>query len=266
MGIGGRKIGFYREFLKALAIIEKDARIYYLKPPSIFFGLMLPLLLYFAFSVGRPCVTEAYRLTGVVAMALFFGSSTIEAVVLPLERKSGTFDRLIAAPISLHVLVFAKMISGTLLGLLSAFILTAILVFFGPLWRWPGLIPSGISIDPLLFIITLILSAMNASSLGMLVSAQAEDVADAMMPMNFIRFAMIFFSGTFITLEETFAFMPSLEPIAHIFPLTYSVDALRQTTYGPIRPHMIFMDYIVLLTSMIIFLLFTIRSIESTLR
>jgi len=259
-------MGFFGEFPKALAIVEKDARIYYLKPPSIFFGLMLPLVLYLAFSVGRPCVTEAYRLTGVVAMALFFGASTIEAVVLPLERKSGTFDRLVAAPISIRMVLFAKMVSGALLGLLSALALTMILVLIGPLWRWAGLVPTGISIDPLLFIITLVLSATNASSLGMLISAKAGDVADAMMPMNFIRFAMIFLSGAFITLDETFAFMPSLKILAYILPLTYSVDALRQATYGPVQPPMIAVDFATLLTFSSAFFLFTVRSVESTLR
>lgn len=259
-------MGFHEEFFKALAVTEKDVRVYYIKPPSIFFGLMLPLVLYFAFAVGRPCVTEAYRLTGVVAMAVFFGASTLEAVVLPLERKSGTFDRLVAAPISLHTLVLAKMASGAILGLLSALALTLILISVGPLWRWVGLISSGISIDPLLFAITLILSAVNASSLGMLISAQAGDVADAMMPMNFLRFAMIFLSGAFITLEETFAFMPSLTILAYIFPLTYSVDALRQATYGPIQLHTILTDFAVLLAFSLAFFLFTVRSIESTFR
>lgn len=254
----------YESLQKATLIAGNDVKIYYFKPPSIFFGIMLPLILYLTFTVGRPCVTEAYRLTGVVAIASFFGASTLEAVVLPLERKAGTFERLIVAPLSLKALIFGKMISGVIFGIISGLVIASILILIGPAWHWTGF-SAGLSVSPMLFLLVIVVSAINFSSLGLLISAHASDVPDAMMPLNFIRFLMIFLSGVFIPLEETFAFMPSLTFLAYLFPLTYSVEALRQATYGPIHPQLLLIDFTVLLMFSIAFVTIAVESLKRTL-
>jgi ABC-2 type transport system permease protein len=246
---------------KASVIAENDIKIYYFKPPSIFFGIMLPLILYFAFTVGRPCVTEAYRLTGVVAISTFFGASTLEAVVLPTERRSRTFERLMSAPLSLGELLLGKMASGAIFGTILGITIAAILIMIGPLWQWRGF-SLGLSLTPSLFLLAIIISAINFSSIGLLVSVRASDVADAMMPLNFIRFLMIFLSGVFIPLEETFVFMPSLTFLAYLFPLTYSVDALRQAAYGPIDLQRLAVDFIVLILTSVAFFIIAVKSLK----
>jgi len=255
----------YESLQKAAVIAGNDIRVYYLKPPSIFFGIMLPLVLYFAFTIGRPCVTEAYRLTGVVAISSFFGASTLEAVVLPMERNARTFERLIAAPLSLEALILGKIISGTIFGVVLGLVVAGILILIGPAWYWRGL-SIGLSVSPVLFLLVIVVSAINFSSLGLLISVRAGDVADAMMPLNFIRFAMIFLSGVFIPLEETFAFMPSLTFLAYLFPLTYSVEALRQATYGPINPQLLLIDFTALTLFSIAFVTIAVKLLKRTLR
>ena len=257
--------GLYEDLQKAIIIAGNDAKIYYFKPPSIFFGIMLPLVLYFAFTMGRPCVTEAYRLTGVVAIATFFGASTLEAVVLPLERKTGTFERLVAAPVSLNALILGKTISGAIFGIVSGLVIAVILILIGPAWHWPGF-SAGLSVSPMLLLLAIVTSAINFSSLGLLVSSRAEDVPDAMMPLNFARFLMMFLSGVFIPLEETFAFMPTLAFLAYLFPLTYSVEALRQATYGPVHLQLLLIDFTVLILSSMAFIYIAVKSLKRTLR
>jgi hypothetical protein len=38
---------------RSLAVAEKDIRIYYLKGPVLIFGIIFPMFLFLAFSVGR---------------------------------------------------------------------------------------------------------------------------------------------------------------------------------------------------------------------
>ena len=71
---------------RAIYIAEKDAKIYFFKAPNLTFGLLLPVVLYLAFSIGRT-VEPAQAIPGLVAMAAFFGGGAIQAVSLPLERR-----------------------------------------------------------------------------------------------------------------------------------------------------------------------------------
>ncbi|MGQ9515620.1 MAG: ABC transporter permease [Thermoproteota archaeon] len=237
-------------------IARKDMKVYYLKPPSIFYGLMFPVSLYLAFTIGRPCIVPEYRLTGIVTIACFFGATTIVAVVFPLERSAGTFDRLMVAPISLRAVVVGKMISGAIFGLLISLIFAALASPFS----------GSIHIEPILFIPGLILSSITFSAMGTVISVGAEDITQAMMPLNFIRLIMIFLSGVFLPLEEEYAFMPSLQIIAYFFPLTYSVDAVRQTSIQLISIESLVIDWVVLALFSIIFTFASVRILRRTLR
>jgi len=253
------------EILKIWAIIEKDIKIYYLKSPSIFFGIIFPMILYLSFSVGRPCVTEAHRLTGVVTIASLFGATSVEAVVFPFERRSRTMDRLIVAPLHPWALVLGKAISGALFGFLVALVVGGILMSFGSLWQWTGLI-LGIKLEPITFLISVFLTAVMSSSLGIIFSVKAKDVTEAMWPLNVIRFIMVFLCGVFIPLEETFAFMPSAQFIAYLLPLTYSVEALMQATFGIVNPQRLLLDFLSLIFFSIMFFSIAIKIFVKSIR
>jgi ABC-2 type transport system permease protein len=230
--------------------------VYYLKPPAIFYGLMFPISLYLAFTMGRPCIVPEYRLTGIVTIACFFGASTIEAVVFPMERSAGTFDRLMIAPVSLRAIVAGKMLAGAAFGLLTSLLFAAIASPFS----------GSIQVQPLLFLPGIILSSIAFSSLGTVISVSAEDITQAMMPLNLIRLLMTFMSGVFLPLEEEYAFMPALQNLAYALPLTYSVDAVRQTSLGPIRLESLALDWIVLALFSAAFLILSVKLLRRTLR
>ena len=77
----------------ALVVAKKDARIYYLKPPVISFGIVFPLFFYLAFAAGRP-LPVAQMVPGILAMALFFTASAVGPLVTPWERQARTYERL----------------------------------------------------------------------------------------------------------------------------------------------------------------------------
>lgn len=199
--------------VKAFYIALKDARVYYFKAPNFTFGLLIPVSLYLAFSLAGN-INPILIVAGLSSLAMLFGTTSIEAVAVVLEKQTGTFDRLLAAPVSLFTIVLGKTLAGFFFGL----ILAAVTIF-------PLAALTGVAVvNPLLAIVAIAFASMAFSALGIIASAYANWVPDAQMYANFLRFPMAFLSGTFTLLET----MPvQLQVVARFLPLTYSVEALR---------------------------------------
>ena len=199
--------------IKAFYIALKDARVYYFKAPNFTFGLLIPVSLYLAFSMSGN-ISPILIVAGLSSLAMLFGTTSIEAVAVVLEKQTGTFDRLLVAPLSLFTIILGKAMAGFFFGL----ILAAITIF-------PLAVISGVTImNPLFAIIAIAFASMAFSTLGIITSAYANWVPDAQMYSNFLRFPMTFLSGTFVALE---AYPFQLQVVARFMPLTYSVEALR---------------------------------------
>jgi ABC-2 type transport system permease protein len=78
--------------------------------------------------------------------------------------------------------------------------------------------------------LTIILSSALFSSMGMILARYIKDEETASSAANAITFPMMFLSGIFFQLSS----MPDwLQSIAHVLPLTYVGDALRDSmVYG----------------------------------
>jgi len=55
---------------------------------------------------------------------------------------------------------------------------------------------------------------------------------------------MVFLCGAFASLEQAFAFVPSLQPMAYLLPPAYSVEALRQATFGAVQYPVLLIDLV----------------------
>jgi len=198
---------------KAIYIAKKDAKVYYFKAPNFTYGLLMPVSLFLAFSLAGQ-INSNLIVSGLTSLVILFGTTSIEAVAVVLEKQTGTFERLLAAPVLFFTLILGKALAGLFFGLVLA---TVILV--------PLVVVSGASVaNPLLVLVSIAFSSLTFSALGVLVSAYAKWVPEAQMLSNFLRFPMAFISGTFIPLEV----MPSpLLVVARFLPLTYSVEALK---------------------------------------
>ena len=238
--------------LKAVHIAQKDAKIYFFKGPNITFGLLFPAIIYLAFSVGRNAETSLI-IPGLVAMSSLFGAGAIESIALPLERAKGTFDRLLAAPVSLGTIVFGKTLGGFFFGLVLSigYMLIALLL------------PGASIANPFLFAFGVMLSALAFSALGVCISTPFRDVPQAMPPATLIRIAMVFLGGVFIPI----AIMPSfLQVISYLLPITYAVDMLQQATTGQLRGQAIVIDVVALTIFSLIFFVIATLVLKRTLR
>jgi len=201
------------EFEGLMAIIEKDLKAYYFKPPNISWGILFPLVLALSFSLRNP--EGLIELApGLIAMTVLFGTTSMEAIVITFEKRVGALERLFLAPISLSTIMLSKIMGGTIFGLVISAVMTILTTLI-----------LGAHISNILgFIVLLILTALVHSALGALVAVSVKEVFEAQTLSNYFRFPMIFLCGIFIPLEK----MPSvLQYLAKVLPLTYSVDGFR---------------------------------------
>jgi len=207
------------EFKCSWAIAKKDMRAYYLKPSVLMFGIMFPVFMFLSFAVGRN-VPPASLIPGLMAITILFSSSSIGPAVIPTERRTKTFERLISAPISFYTILVGK----TLGGLIFSAAIAALPLVIGLAWL-------GTSIaDPLALVTGVGLSSFSFSAMGiMFASYPTENPGDVMMMLNFIRLPLLFVSGVFIPIEA----MPDWSRVvAFVSPLTYSNDLIRYGLEG----------------------------------
>jgi len=206
------------QLLRALSISRKDFESYYGKPPLITWGLLFPAVLVLAIYVKDP-KTYLTVSPGIIAMTLLFGNTSMAAIVITFEKRSGTFQRLLMAPVDYRTIILGKMTSAAAFGIGSSLILSFCLAFlFGMRLAYP-----------LIFTIALLLGALTFSLLGLIASIMVKEVFEAMTLMNFFRFPILFISGIFMPLVTLPAWA---KPIAMVAPLTYIVELLRYGIYG----------------------------------
>jgi ABC-2 type transport system permease protein len=202
------------------SILKKDIKTYYMKPPNISWGIIFPLswtLMFFLRSGSHVDILSL--LPGAMSVAVLFGTTSMLAVTVTFERRGRSFERLLLAPVSLHVLMLAKTGGAILFGVFNGFV-PVLLTFFlteTPRIDWASAAAS------------IFLIAVTSTFLGLLVAVSVREVFEAQTLSNFFRFPMMFLCGLFLPLESLPVF---LKPLAYAVPLTYGVDILRTAATG----------------------------------
>lgn len=199
-------------------IALKDLKAYYFKPPNISWGILFPFAFILAFAIRNPGDLHSL-IPGLLALTLLFGTSSMEAIVIVFERRIGSLERLLLAPLRLPALLAGKLLGGMTFGLTVTLVVLVIsLAIFGSAGsNW------------LMLLLAILLSASAFSGLGAFISVAVREVFEAQTLANFIRFPMMFLGGVFVPLSA----MPVwLRVVARLLPLTYSVEALRVALSG----------------------------------
>ena len=200
---------------KSWSIAVKDMKIYYFKPAILMFGMLFPVTIFFAFMMSRD--VEAKTLfPGLIALTLFFSTTTVAPFSIPWERMNRTFERLLFAPVSLSALALGKTISSLVFGLVMSLVPLLIgLIFYGSSVASAAALALGI-----------ILGSACISNMGTLVSTvSSETPQNVMLLLNLVRLPMMFMSGIFIPISQ----LPTWgRVIAWFSPVSYAVDLLRR--------------------------------------
>lgn len=214
--------------VRAFFIGCKDVESYYGKPPLITWGLLFPAVLILAVYVKDPA---GYLVVapGIIGMTLFFGNTSMAAIVVTFEKRSGTMQRLLMAPVTAGTIILGKAASAAVYGIATTLVLTGGLAC---------LLGLGMA-HPAWFVLGLLLGGATFSLLGLAASVMVREVFEAMTLMNLIRFPLLFVSGVFMPMEA----LPGwLKPVAILSPLTHVVELLRYGVSGrceapsPVQP------------------------------
>ena len=199
-------------------IALKDLKAYYFKPPNISWGILFPFAFILAFAIRNPGDLRSL-IPGLLALTLLFGTSSMEAIVIVFERRIGSLERLLLAPLRLPALLAGKLFGGMTFGLTVT--LAALVISFA--------VFGSAGTNWLMLLLAILLSASAFSGLGAFISVAVREVFEAQTLANFIRFPMMFLGGVFVPLSA----MPVwLRVVARFLPLTYSVEALRVALSG----------------------------------
>jgi ABC-2 type transport system permease protein len=212
-------VSLLNELKRSWAITVKDVKIYYLRPPALMFGILFPVALFFTFTIGRNIPND--RLIPLLAaQTVFWASSSIGPVAIPMERRLRTFERFLSAPLSLISVLWGKMMAGVIFGLGVTTLATVL-----------GVLLLGITMtNPLALLLGILLSTMAYSAMGILfASIPTGSPGEVIIPLNFFRIPLMFVSGMFVPLEQ----MPTAGIYAALIsPLTHTLDLLRLCTGG----------------------------------
>lgn len=233
------------ELSQAWTIALKDVRVYYLRPGMIMFGFLMPFFMFFSFSVRRELGAEE-GVARLLALAVFFTAGAAGPFIIPTERRIGTYDRLLAAPMSLLTLLLGKTAVGAFFAIMVSLValVAGLLIFDVQIAQW-GLLTAGI-----------LLGALSFSSLGLIFgSIPTMNPGDVQMPSTLLRWGLLFISGVFIPLDQM---APVARAIAYLSPLTYAQDLMNHAVLGVglLNP---WLDLAVLFITSILFLIPSLR-------
>jgi ABC-2 type transport system permease protein len=238
----------WRDDLRGMFYIAlKDMRTYYLKPPSISWGIVFPFAWILAFYLRNPQNFEQL-VPGLIAMTILFSTTAAEAVVINFELRLGSLERLLLAPISLPAVLLGKVIGGTIFGFMMTVVVTL-----------GSVLALGLfNVNVLYLALIIVPSLLVFSSLGALLCVLVKEVFEAQTLLNLPRFIMVFLCGVVYPVSA----MPSaLQFIAYLMPLTYTVDGLRQA-FPSNSGTIIFVDTLVLIGFFALFILPAIKLLQ----
>ncbi|MFX1502841.1 MAG: ABC transporter permease [Promethearchaeota archaeon] len=201
---------FKTQLKRSFTITKKDLRIYYNKPPVLIQGIFFPIILFFAFTIGRN-ISSVYLISGIIAMVLFLTSTSLGPIIFPWETMRGTFERLTTCPVSIKTILIGSIWSSFIYGLLFSSI---------PLILGTIFLSSGLAINYFLIIAGMILASLVFSSFSLIISSPpTRNPGNTMILQILIKFPLLFISPLFMPITSI--------PTAIISPITYCLDVLN---------------------------------------
>ena len=178
--------------------------------------------------------TIDFLVPGILAMALMQLGLFGTAAPLVQLRERQVLRRLGATPLPRSALLLSQLLHRLTIALAQVVIIVAV-----------GRLVFGVEIGDRIGLLACfcVLGALTFVSLGYLIAALSKTEESVFGITSVLNFPMMFLSGIFFPLE----IMPDwIRPVVQAIPLTYLVDALRQTMVGAPPVHALGLDALVL--------------------
>lgn len=164
-----------------------------------------------------------YMVPGLVGIILLF-NGMLSSLALVYDREMGTMRLVLTAPLPRWYLLFCKLLAGTVLSLVQAYVFLVVASLFGARLPWLG----WLALLPAIFAAGLMLG-----SVGLLLSVHIRQLENFAGAMNFVIFPMFFVSSALYPLwklKESGSL--TLFWLAEVNPFTHAVELIRFSAYG----------------------------------
>lgn len=209
---------------------------------------MLMLLLKYVFQ-GAPQLYQNIvpMLLGIFPMMMMF---LIASIVTLRERSSGTLSRLMTMPISKSDFIFGYALAFALVGLVQALVSGVTI-----LWLLDVTVRGGVAPTMLVAV----LASFLGTAMGLFTSAFARSEFQAVQFLPAFLLPQILVCGLFVSRD---AMAKPLQWLSDVFPLTYSVDAMKQVTLNASWTSALSKDLAVVVGFAIVFLVLAAATIR----
>ncbi|MGA2052339.1 MAG: ABC transporter permease [Opitutales bacterium] len=208
------------------AIVLLDVKRFWLDRVRLATGLIQPLLYLFVLGAGLGASFQhgghAYQkfiFPGVIALALMF-TATFAAIYIVFDRQVGFFKAVLVSPVSRPAIAVGKVVAGALQAMTQG----VVLLVFAPL--------AGVSLgfmEVVGMLAAMLLASLTFSAIGVGLAARFTSTTVFPVMSNAVLLPMFFISGAMFPLTAAPAWLRGL---AHLDPVAYAVDLMRQALLG----------------------------------
>lgn len=168
----------------------------------------------YAFAEGATFLD--FFVPGILVFAALMFTTLLTLLAFVGERTTGTMQRLLASPIRVGEIVAGYALAFGVLAAVQGAVLLAVAITL-----FDALVVGSVA----LAFLVVVLMAVDAMSLGILLSAAAQREAQAVQFIPLVILPAFLLSGIFVPVES----LPSwLQPFSYVIPPTYAVEALRE--------------------------------------
>lgn len=202
----------------------------------LFSAIVRPLVWLLAFGTGfrailgvslmEPYQTyipyPVYIMPGLVGMILLFNGMQ-SSLSMVYDREMGVMRLLMTAPLPRWFLLLGKMLSGTVISILQAYVFLLICLAFD--YRFPMV--GWVTVMPAMILVGFMLCAF-----GLFLSTYVTQLENFAAVMNFVIFPMFFLSTALYPLWRMLEGSEILYYLALANPFTHAVEFIRYSMYG----------------------------------
>src|SRR6201981_3537833 len=164
---------------------------------------------------------EVYITPGLIAMIQLFNGMQ-SSLTMVYDRETGGMRTLLVSPFPRWWLLASKLLAGTLVSVLQAY------VFLLIAWCWEIEAPP---LGYLALLPALLLSGFMLGALGMLISSLIKQLENFAGVMNFVIFPMFFASSALYPLWRVKESSPLLYYVCELNPFTHATELIRFALY-----------------------------------
>jgi ABC-2 type transport system permease protein len=223
-------------FICMRGIVRREALRFIRQRERFISALVRPLVWLFIFAAGfrqvlgvsiiPPYETyvlyEVYITPGLIAMIQLFNGMQ-SSLTMVYDRETGGMRTLLVSPFPRWWLLTSKLLAGTLVSVLQAY------VFLLIAWFWEIEAPP---IGYLALAPALLLSGFMLGALGMLISSLIKQLENFAGVMNFVIFPMFFASSALYPLWRVKESSVLLYYVCELNPFTHATELIRFALYG----------------------------------